>query len=187
MFQLKPPIWQVRNPAVSYLHVWPKVCRQDYWETNPTSSQSRLHWKERVQTLEIDQDWVLILQQTLPWFLSSCHNNYFGSIHQHCTKQRLKISKLAKFEKDKFEVSQETLSNLRDVCMVGSSLYPPPAPSYKHLEKTSRLCRAILLLFSHRSLSNSGPFLVLRPFLQWFWRIFTNSSKSKVGISQKGL
>ena len=128
MFQLKPPIWQVRNPAVSYLHVWPKGCRQDYWGTNPTSSQSRLHWKERLQTLEIDQDWVLILQQTLPWFLSSCHNNYFGSIHQHCTKQRLKISKLAKFEKDKFEVSQETLSNLRDVCMVGSSLYPPPAP-----------------------------------------------------------
>ena len=89
IFQIKPPIWQVTNPAVSYLHAWPKA-RLLRNKSSQLSEQTALerkaakfgNWPGLSPDLATDPPMV---------FIKLLFYDYLGSIRQHCTKERLKI------------------------------------------------------------------------------------------------
>ena len=88
----------------------------------------------------------------------------FGQIRRHHRKERLKISKITKFESDLLKAYKGTAPqnsrNCTDVCVVvGHKL----VPSHTNVCKFSQLCRATSSLASKDlSLSNSAILLFLR-------------------------
>ena len=79
-------------------------------------------------------------QERLSW-------DQLAKIHQHGWKERLKISKVAKFESDLLKTYEDTAPQrrviLRDVCMVGGKFMPPPQTSVKFRDFVDQYLRSL--------------------------------------------
>ena len=70
-----------------------------------------------------------------------------GKIRQHGGKERLKISKIEKFESDLLKtnkgIAPQSRVILRDVCMVGGKFVPPPQTSVKFRDFVDQYLRSL--------------------------------------------
>ena len=96
-------------------------------------------------------------------FFSTFDKDQLAKIHRPCQKEHHKNSKLAEFESDRSETSEDMAPaksrNFTDVCM-------KLAPHHINVYKILRLCGAISFLVFKLSLSNLEPLLVLRRSFQ---------------------
>ena len=89
-----------------------------------------------------------------------------AKIRKHGWKERLKISKVAKFESDLFKTYEDTAPQRREIlqtfCMVGAR----SRPHHKKVCKISRLYEAISSLVLHVSPLNLVRYPIFRFFFQ---------------------